>query len=57
MKFSLLKHVFDKDYFCQHILLFRLFLLLFIGLTALFDTIYRFYYIILANFYIYLKYF
>ena len=38
------------NYFCQLILLFSLFLLLFMGLTALFGTIYRFHYTILANF-------
>ena len=48
---------FGKDYFCQLILLFRLFLLLFMGLNALFDIIHGFHYIILANFYLYLQYF
>ena len=48
---------FGKDYFCQLILLFRLFLLLFMGLNALFGIIHGFHYIILANFYLYHKYF
>ena len=39
------------------ILLFNLFLLLFISLTALFDTIHRFHYTISTNFNIYLQYF
>ena len=41
----------------QVILLFNLFLLLFMGLTALFSTIHKSYYTILVNFYIYLQYF
>ena len=41
----------------QLILLFGLFLLLFMGSTALFDTIYELYCIILTNFYFYLQYF
>ena len=41
----------------QLILLFSLFLLLFTGPTALFDTIHKFYYTISANFYLYLQYF
>ena len=48
---------FDKDYFCQLILLFSLFLLLFMDLTALFNTTYGFHYTISANFYLYLQYF
>ena len=48
---------FGKNYFCQLILLFDLFLLLFIDLTALFGIIHRFYCIILVNFYLYLQYF
>ena len=48
------KCTFGIDYFCQLILLFSLFLLLFMGLTALFDTIYGSYYTISANFYLYL---
>ena len=48
---------FGIDESCQLILLFSLFLLLLMGSTALFDTIYRSYYIILANFYFYLQYF
>ena len=48
---------FGKDYFCQLILLFSLFLLLFMGLTALFGTIHGSHYTILANYYIYLQYF
>ena len=39
------------------ILLFNLFLLLFISLITFFDIIYKFYYIILANFYLYIYYF
>ena len=39
------------------ILLFSLFLLLFMSLTALFNTIYKSYGIILTNFYFYLQYF
>ena len=42
---------------CQLILLFSLFLLLFIGLTALFSIIYESHYTISANFYLYLRYF
>ena len=55
---------FGMDYFCQLILLFSLFLLLFslflllfTSPIALFNTIHEFYYIISANFYIYLQYF
>ena len=48
---------FGKDYFCQLILLFSLFLLLFIGLIALFYNIYEYRCIISANFYLYLQYF
>ena len=42
---------------CQLILLFSLFLLLFMGLTALFDTIHGSYSTISTNFYFYLQYF
>ena len=41
----------------KFILLFSLFLLLFMGLTALFGTIYGFHCIISTNFYLYLQYF
>ena len=44
-----------QDCFCQLILLFSLFLLLFMGSTILFGTIYRSYCTISAN-YIYLRY-
>ena len=46
-----------QDYFCQLILLFNLFLLLFIGPTTLFGTIHGSHCIISANFYLYLQYF
>ena len=46
-----------QDYFCQLILLFNLFLLLFMSFTAFFGTIHRFHCTISANFYIYLQYF
>ena len=49
--------LFSKNYFCEFILLFSLFLLLFIGLTHFFDIIYESHYTITANFYIYLQYF
>ena len=42
--------MFGKNYFCQLILLFNFFLLLFMGSTAFFDTIYGSYCIISANF-------
>ena len=45
---------FDKNYFCQLIFLFSLFLLLFI---ALFGTIHESHYIISTNFYHYSQYF
>ena len=45
---------FDNTYFCQLILLFSLFLLLFIGLNAFFDTIHESHYTISTNFYLYL---
>ena len=48
---------FGKNYFCQLILLFSLFLLLFMGLTHFFDTSYRSHYTISVNFYLYLQYF
>ena len=51
------KWVFGKKYFCQFILLFSLFLLLFIGSIILFGTIYGFHCTILVNFYLYLQYF
>ena len=51
------KGPFDKDYFCQLILLFRLFLLLFMGPTAFFCTIHKFHCTISVNFYLYLQYF
>ena len=41
----------------QFILLFNLFLLLFMGLSAFFGIIYGFYYTISVNFYFYLLYF
>ena len=41
----------------QFILLFSLFLLLFLNLIIFFGTIHEFYYIILTNFYFYLRYF
>ena len=41
----------------QLILLFNLFLLLFMGPTTLFDTIYESHYTISTNFYLYLQYF
>ena len=44
-------------YFCQLILLFRLFLLLFTDSTTLFDIIYIFHCTILVNFYFYVQYF
>ena len=43
-----------KDYFCQLILLFNLFLLLFMGPTTLFGIIHVFHCTILANFYLYI---
>ena len=48
---------FGKDYFCQLILLFSLFLVLFMSPTALFGTIYGSHCSILVNFYLYLQYF
>ena len=51
------KYLFDKDYFYQLILLFSLFLLLFMGLTALFGIIHGSHCTISANFYFYLQYF
>ena len=51
------KSAFGKNYFCQLILLFSLFLLLFMGPVALFDTIYGSHYTISTNFYLYLQYF
>ena len=53
----MIKCPFGKNYFCQLILLFSLFLLLFMNLTAFFGTIHGSHYIILANFYFYLQYF
>ena len=52
-----IKHVFGMNYFCQFILLFILFLLLFMSPIAFFDIIYKSYCTILANFYFYLLYF
>jgi len=52
-----MKCVFRKSYFCQLILLFNLFLLLFMSFTVLFGTIYGSYYTISINFYLYLQYF
>ena len=49
------KYSFGKDYFCQIILQFGLFLLLFMGPTALYDTIHGFHYTISANIYFYLQ--
>ena len=57
IKNIVIKCLFGKNYFCQFILLFSLFLLLFMGLTALFGTIYGFHCIISINFYLYLQYF
>ena len=51
------QYLLGKDYFYQLILQFTLFLLLFIGPTALFDTIHRSHYSISANFNLYLQYF
>ena len=58
-KFTIMisKGLFDKNYFCQLILLFSLFLLLFMGSTALFGIIHRFYYTISVKFYFYLQHF
>ena len=44
-----IKCSFAKDYFCQFILLFNLFLLLFMGSTTLFSTIHESYYTISTN--------
>ena len=46
--------LFGKNYFCQLILLFSLFLLLFLGFITLFDTIHGSHCTITANFYLYL---
>ena len=43
----------DEASFCYLILLFSLFLLLFMGITTLFNTIQEFYYTISNNFYFY----
>ena len=51
------KFVFGKNYFCQLILLFNLFLLLFIDLIVLFNSTYGSYCTISANSYLYLPYF
>ena len=48
---------FGKDYFCQLILLFSLFLLLFMVPLHFFATIHRSYYTISVNFYLHLQYF
>ena len=47
----------SKNYFCQLILLFNLFLLLFIDFTALFGIIHESHYTISVNFYLYIQYF
>ena len=52
-----IKCVFGKKYFYQLILLFNLFLLLFMGPNAFFDTIHGSHGTISANFYLYLQYF
>ena len=52
--FTWVKYPFGKDYFCQFILLFSLFLLLFMGPTTLFDTIHESHDTITTNFYLYL---
>ena len=57
IQFTLLKCPFGKNNFCQIILLFNLFLVLFIGSTALFSIIHGSHYTISANFYLYLQYF
>ena len=49
--------LFGKNYFCQLILLFSLFLLLFMSLTALFCTIHRSHCTVSINFCLYLRYF
>ena len=51
------KCVFGSKLKSQLILLFSLFLLLFMGLIALFDTIYESHCTISVNFYLYLQYF
>ena len=51
---DVIKYAFGMDYFCQLILLFNLFLLLFMGLTALFGIIHKSHYTISTNFYLYL---
>jgi len=53
-EYSHTKCPFGTTYFCQLILLFSLFLLLFMSLTALFSIIHGPYCIISANFYLYL---
>ena len=55
--FNSSKRLFGKKYFCQLILLFNFFLLLFMGPIVLFGTIHRSHCIISANFYLYLQYF
>ena len=52
-----IKCLFGKYYFCQLILLFNLFLLLFMSLIAFLGTIHGLYCIISANFYFQLLYF
>ena len=52
-----LRCAFEMDYFCQLILLFSLFLLLFMDLTTFFGIIHESHYTISANFYLYLQYF
>ena len=51
------KFVFGKNYLCQFILLFKLFLLLFIGLIVLFYSTYKSHRTISINSYPYLLYF
>ena len=52
-----IKYAFCMDYFCQFILLFNFFLLLFISLTVFFGTIHESHCNISVNFYLYLPYF
>ena len=52
-----LNFYFGKDYFCQLILLFSLFLLLFMSPLTFFGIIHESYYTISTHFYIYLQYF
>jgi len=52
-----IKCPFDMNYFCQLILLFSLFLVLFMGLIVPFSTIHGSYYTISVKIYLYLQYF